>query len=481
VVSNLNNQFQVTALGLNFLSAASNYFGGNAQSIINSGKYFTKADYLRNQAWVLPGKMVGGDKKKYIAALEYFLPLNENYNAEIAKLLSVNKLTQERIQDFLMILMRNSDLNVQTTNFYSFIDNSIVQNGEVVNAREYLRSTDEYKDMFAGTNEERKARNEKFEKDVKELVEEKGVMKLAKLVDGQLVIPGVERKSDSVVKLRKNVQSLTKNALGSLGPDDIRPINQTIYGGSMMIFKNWIPGLVDVRMGNLKYNSASDAYEWGRMRMLYRVVSSDFLGSLDSLQSAIRGNDDKWVAQMRTLFEKKAADYKADTGKDLEMTEGEFLNLVNQNMKSQLLDVIFFASMWALVIGLKANAPDDDEDPAVKNKYKYLMRAVDKFKDEITYFYDPTSLLSTFTSKGAGIFPAVGLLDNMRKVVVNSGKELYYLYEGDEKALEKNFVLKYAMKSFPIGAQVGAYLPMFYPEMAKELGIKAQSQSGFGR
>jgi hypothetical protein len=184
---------------------------------------------------------------------------------------------------------------------------------------------------------------------------------------------------------------------------------------------------------------------------------------------------------MRTLFEKKAADYKADTGKDLEMTEGEFLNLVNQNMKSQLLDVIFFATMWALVIGLKAGEPDEDEDPAVKNKYKYLMRAVDKFKDEITYFYDPTSLLATFTSKGAGIFPAVGLLDNMRKVVVNSGKELYYLYEGDEKALEKNFVLKYAMKSFPIGAQVGAYLPMFYPEMAKELGIKAQSQSGFGR
>jgi hypothetical protein len=478
VISNLNNQFQITALGLNFLSSASNYFGGNAQSIINSGKYFTKTDYLRNQAWILPGKMVGGDKKKYIAALEYFLPLNENYNAEIAKTLSVSKLTQERIQDFLMVLMRSSDLNVQTCNFYSFLDNSIIQDGKVVNAREYLRSTDEYKEMFAGTNEERKARNEKFEKDVKALIEDKGVMKQSQLVDGKLVIPGVERKSESVVTLRRNVQALTKNALGSLGPDDIRPINQTIYGSSFMIFKNWIPRLVDVRMGNLKYNSASDAYEWGRMRMMYRVVSSDFMGSLDSLQSAIRGNDDKWVAQMRTLFEKKAADYKADTGKDLEMTEGEFLNLVNQNMKSQLLDVIFFASMWALVIGLKANAPDDDEDPAVKNKYKYLMRAVDKFKDEITYFYDPTSLL-TLTSKG--IFPAVGLLDNMRKVVVNSGKELYYLYEGDEKALEKNFVLKYAMKSFPIGAQVGAYLPMFYPEMAKELGIKAQSQSGYSK
>lgn len=478
VLTNMNNTFQINALGLNFLSAASNYFGGNAQSIINSGKYFTKADYLRNQAWVLPGKMIGGDKKKYIAALEYFLPLNENYNAEVAKLLSVNKLTQERIQDFLMILMRSSDLNVQTTNFYSFIDNSIVQNGEVVNAREYLRSTDEYSNMFAGTNEERKARNEKFEKDVKDLIKEKGVMKLAELVDGKLVIPGVERKSESVVKLRRNVQALTKSALGSLGPDDIRPINQTIYGASFMIFKNWIPGLVDVRLGNLKYNSASDAYEWGRMRMVYRVLSSDFLGSLDSLQSAIRGNGDKWVAQMRTLHEKKAADYKADTGKDLEMTEGEFLNLVNQNIKSQVLDVIFFASLWALHIGLKAFAPDEDEDPTVRNKYKYLMKAVDKFKDEITYFYDPTSLLN-LTSKG--MFPAIGLLENMRKVVVNGGKELFYLYEGDEKALKENYVLKYVMKSFPVGSQVGAYLPMFFPELAKELGIKAQSQAGYGK
>ena len=161
VVDSINTQFQVTALGLNLLSAASNYFGGNAQSIINSGKYFTKTDYIRNQMWILPGKMIGGDKKKYIAALEYFLPLNENYNKEIAKLLSVSNLTQEKIQDFLMILMRSSDLNVQTTNFYSFLDNSIIQDGQVVNAREYLRDTDEYKDMFAGTKEERKARGAK--------------------------------------------------------------------------------------------------------------------------------------------------------------------------------------------------------------------------------------------------------------------------------------------------------------------------------
>ena len=478
LIQSINHNYQLKALGLNILSSASNYFGGNAQSVINSGKYFTKADYLGTQTWLMTGKMIGGDKKKAIAALEYFLPLTESYNQHIAKDLSVSKLSQENIQDFLMTLMRKSDLNVQTTNFYSFLKNSIVQDGEVVNARQYLRSTDEYKDMFAGTRDERKARQNKFEEDVKKLVETKGVMKLSSVVDGQLVIPGVDRKSQSVVDLRKNVMSLTKDALGSLSPDDIRPINQTIYGSSFMMFKNWIPRLVDVRLGNLKYNSASDAYEWGRMRMMYRVITDDVLKSLDSFQSAIRGNDEKWVSQMRDLYEKKAADYKADTGKELKMTEGEFLNMVNQNAKSAAVDALFFISMWALVLGLKAGAPGKGEDKRVINQYKFMMRAADKFKDEITYFYDPTSVSGLVST---GIFPAMGTIDNFRTLITNFGKEMFYLYTGDEKKVKKNFVLKYAMKQFPVTSQVGAYFPMLFPEMSKDFGIKAQSQSGFIR
>ena len=89
------------------------------------------------------GKMTGNDKDKRIAALEYFLPLTDNYNKEIAKTLSISKLSQENIQEFLMILMRKSDLYVQSTNFFSFLSNTIIVDGEVVNARESrcLRAT----------------------------------------------------------------------------------------------------------------------------------------------------------------------------------------------------------------------------------------------------------------------------------------------------------------------------------------------------
>lgn len=143
VLDQLNRTFQLNALGLNVLSAGSNLFGGTFQSIINSGKYFTKTEYNSTMLWLTTGKMNGlMDKKKAIAAIDYFLPFIENYNRDLAKKLSLSKLSQENIQEFLMVLMRNSDKAVQTTNFFSYIRNTIVQDGKVLNAREYLRGTD---------------------------------------------------------------------------------------------------------------------------------------------------------------------------------------------------------------------------------------------------------------------------------------------------------------------------------------------------
>lgn len=477
VISQINRTFQINALGLNLLSSMSNFFGGSAQSWINAGTYFTKSEFVSTEMWILGQKMTGLDgldKTKAIAALEYFLPLTENYGREIAKKLSVSKLTQGNIQDFMMVLMRNSDKAVQTTNFFSYLRNSIVENGEVVNAREFLKKSAEYANFYEGTSEQRAARAEKFEKDVKELIEQKGVIKLGSVVDGEFVIPGIERKSESIIALRRKVQQLSSDALGSLTEENKRLINLNIYGNSFMVFKNWIPRLVDVRFGNLKYNSASDAYEWGRMRMLYRVVSEDVLGSLGNLKNALQAND-KGVAYMRELFEKKAADYKADTGKDLEMTESEFMDLVRKNIRNQMYDVMVFAALIAAFAALKANAPDDDEDPIVKNQYKFLLKTTDKFRDEIGYFYDPTSLTKLVST---GIFPSLGLIDNYKKVLTNFLKENYYLTIGDEEAADKNYVLKYVMRSIPTISSLSSILPMFFPDLAKDLDIKMPSRSG---
>jgi hypothetical protein len=475
VIDNLNRTFQLNALGLNLFSSMSNLFGGKTQSLINSGKYFTKSDFVSTEMWLLGNKMNGENKKKNIAALEYFLPLTENYGREVAKKLAINKLNGENIQDFLMVLMRNSDKAVQTTNFFAYLRNSIVQDGEVINAREYLRSTPEYADMYAGTAEQRKARADKFEEDVKKLIEEKGVIKLGTVNEkGEFEIPGVERKSDSVVNVRRTVQSITSSALGSLTEDNKRLINMNIYGNSFMIFKNWIPRLMDVRFGNIKYNAASDAYEWGRTRTVFRIISEDFFKSIGNLKNTLVAND-KGIEFLRELYEKKRDDYQRDTGKELEMTESEFIDLVRQNVKNQAMDVVFYATLLAILLSLHAMKPDDDDDPIVRNQYSFMMRMTDKFADEIGYFYDPTSLLKTL---GGGLFPSIGLLDNYKKFAWNFLKEMYGIGVGDEELVEKSYPIKYLLRSFPIVSQGASYLPMFSPNLAKDLGIRMQSRSG---
>lgn len=477
-LTQLNTTFQLNALGLNPLSALSNLMGGTFQSTINAGTYFTKSDFMASEMWILANKMTGKDQKKMIGALEYFLPLTDSYNKELAKTLSLNKLSQENIQEFLMILMRKSDWFVQTANFYAFLNNSVVQDGQVLNAREYLRTQPEYQNMLSGNSNERKIKRDNFEKDVKKLIEEKGVLKVGKIENDQFVIPGVERKSDSVITLRRKVQQVSKDALGNLSEDDLRVINMNIYGKSFMLFKNWIPRPVDVRIGNLKYNSASDAYEWGRMRMVFRLLTTDLAKSIDSLKNSLAGDGSKWSQQMSDLFQKKKDEYEEETGKTLEMTESEFMNLMNKNVKSQLVDTLFMLSLFSMVLGLKALAPDDEEDERVKNSFRFMLRATDKIKDELWFFYDPTSLTSLVST---GVFPSIAYLNNLKKLVTNFGKETFAITTGDEELEDKNYVIKYLMKSFPVSNQASQMMPMFYPSIAKDLGIRLSSESRISR
>jgi hypothetical protein len=241
------------------------------------------------------------------------------------------------------------------------------------------------------------------------------------------------------------------------------------------MFKSWIPRLIDVRLGDIKYNSAADAYEWGRMRTVYSMLSLDVIKSLKRLKNTLVGNEEG-VEYMREMWEKKKEDYERETGKTLDMTESEFMDLVRRNVKNQMFDTMFFLTMIALVAALKANAPDKDEDPIVKNQYKFLMKAADKLRDEIAYFYNPANLLQLVSG---GIFPSIGIITNFMSLVGNFMEEMFGLVLQNDEWVESAKPTKYLMRQFPITNQIAQYMPMFVPEVAKDLGIKAQSQSGF--
>jgi hypothetical protein len=470
----LNRMFSITTLGLNIGSSVSNLFGGTMQSIINSGKYFTEKDFFSAQMQLTANKFNNEDANKYMKAFEYFVPLTDSYTRDLAKKLSTNVVTAQGVQDFLMWMMKTTDRSVQAMNFLSYLNNSIIMDGKVVNAREYLRSLPEYKGKYSGSSEDRKAFNEKFENDVKQLIEEKGVMKLATVENGQLVIPGVDRISDSVLELRRQVQQLSKDAMGNLSDDDVRKINMTIIGNSFMVFKNWIPRPLDMRFGAMKYNAGADAYEWGRMRTLISFLWEGISKNREGLVGLVTGND-AGIKLMREAFERQAEKYERETGRKLEMDEALFMDLYKRNLAGLAKDLAFLMILLALTIAIKAAVPDDDEDPAVTNQFRYAARLSDKLLDEIMYFYNPTSILNLV---GSGPFPAVSLINNGTKAIGNFLKEMFAIGVGDEELEEKTKVIKYIMRTFPFANQMAGYLPLIYPDVAKDLGIRVQTNYG---
>lgn len=80
---------------------------------------------------------------------------------------------------------------------------------------------------------------------------------------------------------------------------------------------------------------------------------------------------------MRKMYEIKKEEYKRDTDKELEMTEDEFIDLMKHNLHAAAVDVVFFASLFAITILLRALMPDtpDDEDARITNVHKFMLKA----------------------------------------------------------------------------------------------------------
>jgi hypothetical protein len=478
----LNNYFRLKTLGISIFSPMANLLGGSFQSMINAEVYFTRTDHLKSQM-IVAGKLFGlnfKNREKFIKALDYFLPLSKNFGRDTARQLSLNKIDGEKINYFMMGLMTNSEHAVQTANFMSFINNTILKDGVVHNTRQYVRTLPEFKNMFVGSQAEQIARRKAFDDKVEELNEEFGLLKLSEIVDNQLSIPGVERNSDNIIKMRTLVQQINNDALGALPESQKRMLNAMILTDSAAMFKGWLPRLIDVRFGSLKYNSASQAWEFGRMRTFANEVFNRNFYTISNLKALLSGTvTEEGFNRMREDYEKKKEDYEKQTGRKFNMTEEEFMNLYHKNLRSSMFDVISSLTFLGIFLALVANKPDKGEDARIKNSYNLMLRIADKFRDELTYFYDPSSISGLV---GTGAFPTFKLITDFEKILANFMKYNWGLIQGKSSEDMKNIhFIKYIMNEFPGTNQIQQYLPLVAPDVSKAMGIKMQSRSGFSR
>jgi hypothetical protein len=128
-----------------------------------------------------------------------------------------------------------------------------------------------------------------------------------------------------------------------------------------------------------------------------------------------------------------------------------------------------------LLIAMRLNAPDSDDDVETKGAYRWALRGLDKLTDELTFMYTPTSFTSILNGS---VFPAVGILVEFQRFFTSVIEKLFFNLIDDEEKAAKIHPSKYVFRMLPITKEAIQYLAIFNDDLAKEYGIRMSSNYG---
>src|SRR6185369_10333740 len=106
------------------------------------------------------------------------------------------------------------------------------------------------------------------------------------------------------------------------------------------------------------------------MRLLAYVLSDGIFKGVQNVKNIISLNS-QGLERLDSLFEEFKQKYESETGEILNMSREDFIDLIRTNLRNQLKEIAIFAGLIGMALSLGFMAPDDDEDKATKNFFRY--------------------------------------------------------------------------------------------------------------
>lgn len=474
VMDGATRLFSLKVLGLNLPVSISNFFGTSVTAAIQAGKDFSTQELAKMEFGVLTGQINDKKDTALVAALDYFLPLiEEETNIDKARQLHLSNINKFSFPELIMRVQTLSDRPIQWAIAGAMIQNTMVQDGKLVNIRRYLRSTPEYSNMYDLPEAERKQLRDTFEQKVKELQNTQSILQTGSFQDGVFTLPGIERNSPEVYEFIEKIQQTSRNASGMGNKEDLRQINLTLIGRSTMLFKGWLPRLVERRFGSLEKTPITGDYEWGRAKVMMNLLSKGIFKSAANLNNVLTLND-KGVDLMKDEYLIQQQKYEDRTGKEFEMTQTDFIEMYQRAIKNEMKELGVLFTLTAMIIAAGALAPPPEDDPQTKGYYKYASRLADKLQNELSFFYNPIE----WAKMGqGGIFPALGIVTDIAKFTSHTGSQLWGWTTDNEEQMDKAKPTKYLMKNIPLARQLTPYMAIFMSEgLQKDFGTTPTSE-----
>jgi hypothetical protein len=485
-----NRAFQLKTLGFEPISGLVNWFGNNIQLATQSGIYFRGREIVKNEFKLFGNKFKNDDEREmFIQLINHFMPLKDDPNYEELKKAGISTLTRQNFSDMLMWFMREPEQHMEKTIFLTLLDNTMVVDGKLVNIREFVKN--KYKNRYDSAEAFREE-SPNIEKEIKELQQSSSLNATKELVDGKVVIPGFDFNNfKEVQRLSSLSKRIARNATGGMTKEDINKMNMNVWTKSMMVFKGWIPKLLDTRFGEFRKVSddfsvviddngltTGEKYDIGRVRLFGQFLHLNPLLIIKEINDVLSVNE-AGLSKIDALYIKYAESYRKQTGEDLEMDRAEFADLIRTNLRNQVKELATLFALIGLSMSLGFFAPDDDDDKATKNRFRWTQKVVDKFTSEISFFYNPAEIEKLLSGNA---FPAISLFADAFRFINHLGMETTGLDWSDhdktvEEVRKDAQPVKYAAKMLPVAKSLFTYGAIFSEDFAKEFDITIQKES----
>lgn len=457
-------------LAFNTTSIAANYLGGkfNTFFVASKGKFMDK------RQWAHGEYAMSTDKGK--ALINYFDTLLEDESFRKSKQLSVYDSVKYLTYDNLFIGQRLTDKWVQYPVLLAMTKSYGIIDGQIVNIKEYVQNKNGYANIYNLPISEQKKLLQKIDEEVKKL-EDKSIWNQATIKDNKIVIPGLSREDKTVLDFRRAVKKANSTILGNATTEDISRYRMSLLGQALGQFRNWMPALIDERFGELRYNADADAWFKGKAITLFnnyftstpnnQTISRQALELLTkhvgSLVKDIIGftSTEDIQSRAKALYAREKA-RALEQGLPFTITEHQYIDLHISNLKSMLAELRLILSFTALIFALGASAGDDEGEES-KGIRRYVTRMVDKFNDELLFYYIPTNATQLIKSP----VPVVSLAEDVFKFFNHLAGQGYATATNNEELDKKYKPTKYILKDVPIAKEIYTLGTIFDEDMRK--------------
>lgn len=233
--------------------------------------------------------------------------------------------------------------------------------------------------------------------------------------------------------IRNKVREINTEVTGSLSDRDKILIKQNTLGQAFSQFKTFAIPMTKARVGSLYYNSNTEEYREGRLRVATAVVFNEMFDIKQAAINLLTWNLGGTKEQIKNVLYKRYQDYvelnpnfdpklNPETG----LTFEQYLDISKANIRSSIAEVATAASIMGLTLLAAGFDDDDDEDSASQ---RFMGETLLRIGRELTFWFDFDSLTGFVTDSS---LPVLGLVNNTIGLITNVFKEMFGLIIGDD-------------------------------------------------